>query len=254
VIINLAVNACDAMPDGGDLVFETQVVPAPAKKIFAYPYLKSDFYVKFEVIDTGVGVPEEIRDRIFEPFFTTKPAGRGTGMGLAVVYGIIANHEGIIEVEANEPRGTIFRTYLPLAEKQAAAPAAPSPKVESSGQGRILVVDDEEVVCRVIERMLSNEGYSISLARDGEEAIERYGREKEAIDLVLIDMIMPKMNGRDCFRAMRKMNPDLRAVLITGHLPEGSAFEAITEGMKDVIFKPFSRGKLTEAVRAALRT
>ena len=125
---------------------------------------------------------------------------------------------------------------------------------EESGQGRILVVDDEEVVCRVIERMLSTEGYSISLAHDGEEAIERYGREKDAIDLVLIDMIMPKMNGRDCFRAIRKMNPEVRAVLITGHLPEGSAFEAITEGMRDVIFKPFSRGKLTEAVRSALRT
>ncbi|MBN2352897.1 MAG: PAS domain S-box protein [Spirochaetales bacterium] len=254
VIINLAVNACDAMHDGGELAFDIQVVHTPAKKIFAYPHLTSEFYVKIEVRDTGVGVPDEIRDRIFEPFFTTKPAGRGTGMGLAVVYGIIANHEGIIEVEANEPRGTVFRTYLPLAEKQA-APSPPTPSaVKEGGQGKILVVDDEEVVCRVIERMLSTEGYSIELAHDGEEAIERYGKEKEGIDLVLIDMIMPKMNGRDCFRAMRKMNPELRAVLITGHLPEGSAFEALTEGMRDVIFKPFSRGKLTEAVRTALRT
>jgi two-component system cell cycle sensor histidine kinase/response regulator CckA len=254
VIINLAVNACDAMPDGGELVFDTQTVETPARKFIAYPHLTSERYVKLEVSDTGVGVPEEIRDRIFEPFFTTKPAGRGTGMGLAVVYGIIANHEGLIEVEANEPRGTIFRTYLPLVEKHVeAAPLLPE-EIAARGHGRILVVDDEEVVCRVIERMLIPQGYSVFLARDGEEAIERYGREKEPFDLVLIDMIMPKMNGRDCFRAMRKLNPGVRAVLITGHLPEGSAFEAITEGMKDVIFKPFSRGKLTEVVRTALRS
>jgi PAS domain S-box-containing protein len=253
VIINLAVNACDAMPDGGELVFETAVVSPPAKKMIAFPHLSSERYVRLEVRDTGVGVPEEIRDRIFEPFFTTKQAGRGTGMGLAVVYGIIANHEGLIEVEANKPQGTVFRTYLPLVEKHSApAPIEPAGR-DAAGHGRILVVDDEEVVCRVIERMLGREGYSIELARDGEEAIERYSREKDGIDLVLIDMIMPRMNGRDCFRALRKLNPDLRAVLITGHLPEGSAFEAITEGMRDVIFKPFSRGKLTETVRAALR-
>ena len=254
VIINLAVNACDAMPDGGELVFETETVPSPARKMIAFPHLTSERYVKVEVRDTGAGVPEEIRDRIFEPFFTTKQAGRGTGMGLAVVYGIIANHEGIIEVEANKPRGTVFRTYLPLVEKRVEQVSRGEVGPYAAGHGRILVVDDEDVVCRVIERMLSSEGYSIELARDGEEAIDRYGREKADIDLVLIDMIMPRMNGRDCFRAMRKMNPDLKAVLITGHLPEGSAFEAITEGMCDVIFKPFSRGKLTEVVRTALGT
>ena len=121
---------------------------------------------------------------------------------------------------------------------------------------KVLIVEDNPVLLKILQSGLRKyeDRFAAVMARDGEEAIERYSREKADIDLVLIDMIMPRMNGRDCFRAMRKINPDLRAVLITGHLPEGSAFEAITEGMCDVIFKPFSRGKLTEVVRSAIRS
>jgi CheY-like chemotaxis protein len=252
VIINLAVNACDAMPEGGELIFETEIITPGAKKIFAHPHLKSEPYVSVIVRDTGSGISEEIRDRIFEPFFTTKEAGKGTGMGLAVAYGIVANHDGIIEVEANVPHGAVFRIYLPLADRVVPAVIPKPAYTTSPGEGKILVVDDEEVVCQVIERMLGGQGYSVAIARDGEEAIEKYGREKEIIDLVLIDMIMPKMNGRDCFRAMQKLNPGLKAVLITGHLPEGLAFEAIVEGMSDVIYKPFSKGRLTEVVKSVL--
>ncbi|RPJ05045.1 MAG: response regulator, partial [Spirochaetaceae bacterium] len=209
-------------------------------------------YVSITVADTGIGIPEEIRDRIFEPFFTTKEPGKGTGMGLAVVYGIIADHEGIIDVEDNKGSGTIFRILLPLSEKLVISPRLKSATPVFHGAGRILVVDDEEIVCQVISKMLNSQGYSITVAHNGEEAIEKYNAEKEMIDLVLIDMVMPKMSGRDCFRAMRMMNPDVKAVLITGYLPEGNAFEAITEGMRDVLFKPFSRGKLTEVINAVL--
>ncbi|MBN1525725.1 MAG: PAS domain S-box protein [Spirochaetales bacterium] len=253
VIINLAVNACDAMEKGGDLVFETGIITPASKKRFAYPHLAEAEYVSVTVRDSGEGIPDEIRDRIFEPFFTTKEPGKGTGMGLAVAYGIIANHDGIIEVERNEPSGTLFRLLLPLARsrQQQEMPRAVHEQ-HHAGEGKILVVDDEDVVCRVLERMLSQQGYNVTVVHDGEEAIKAYSRDHDVIDIVLIDMVMPKMNGRDCFRAMRKMNPDVNAVLITGYLPEGTAYEAITEGMRDVIFKPFSRERLSRVIHTIL--
>jgi PAS domain S-box-containing protein len=248
VIMNLSVNSRDAMPEGGELLFTTDIVYLDDKFCKNNPTAKPGFYISVCIKDTGIGIPEKIKSRIFEPFFTTKEQGKGTGMGLAVAYGIVTNHCGFVEVESKINKGTTFKMYLPLQETEQRRDSKISDQLPLAGNGGIMVVDDEDVVCEVMERMLKTLGYRTFVAKNGQEAVKYYNMSKDHIDLVLIDMIMPQMNGRDCFRALKEIDPSVKAVLITGHIPEDMAYDALNDGMKDIIFKPFSKSRLAQVI------
>ncbi len=259
VVLNLAFNARDAMPEGGDMVFTTEVRDLTEAEGAGHPRAAPGPHVVLAVQDTGCGIPDEIRDRIFEPFFTTKPRGRGTGMGLAMVYGIARNHGGWVDVDTAVGRGSTFRVFLPEAHEEApdAEPAAEAPPsaragVPATGPGRILVVDDEALVRNVVDRMLTGLGYKVVTADDGRQAAELYRRFHRDIDLVIVDMVMPEMDGRECFRALRGIDPAVRVILSTGQAGEGTIQDVLDEGMVGFVQKPYQAAQLAEAVRRAL--
>lgn len=252
IVLNLAVNARDAMPDGGTLTFATESVNLSKSDLKPGEEIVPGNYVCIRVEDTGTGIPPEILDRVFEPFFTTKEPGDGTGMGLATVYGIVKNHGGRIEINSGTT-GTAFRAYLPtvteaaLAEHEESAPQAPA-----RGTGRILVIDDEEIVREISTDLLESFGYDVVTADNGHQAVEYYSQHQSEIDLVIIDMIMPELNGRECFRAIRELNPEARAILSSGYSREGAVQEILNEGMLGFVQKPYRADQLCEAVADAL--
>jgi CheY-like chemotaxis protein len=201
--------------------------------------------------DTGCGIPEEVMGRIFEPFFTTKERGKGTGMGLAMVYGIVENHGGGIRVESRVGTGTTFEIFLP---RSGGVPLEIGAPLGSGvrGAGRILVVDDEEAVREVTADLLKDLGYDVATAVDGVDAVEYYTRHADEIDLILVDLVMPRMGGRECFRALKELNPDVRAVLCTGYGFNIAAQELLDEGILDFISKPFEPGRLSSVVSRSL--
>ncbi len=253
VILNLAINARDAMPEGGRLVFGTEEVLLDEAFCRRHAGATPGQYVMLSVSDTGCGIPEEIRDRIFEPFFTTKQPGEGTGMGLAMVYGIVKNHGGSIYVESEVGRGTTFKVYFPVAAQPAEPVRAEELEGLVRGRGRILLVDDEEVVREVGADVLRHLGYEVITAADGLQAIDYYKNHAEEIDLVIIDLVMPRMNGRDCFLAMKAINPNVRAILSSGYEPDGSVQELLNEGALGFAQKPYNVVQLSQTVARALK-
>ena len=255
VILNLAFNAVEAMPDGGTLTFGTQRVRLDAAQGHAHGGMAPGAYLRVTVADTGHGIPPEVRERIFEPFFTTKERGKGTGMGLAMVYGIVKNHGGFIDLQSAPGQGTTFSLTLPLFHEASAASEEDGQveKATAARAGRILVVDDEEIVRNVAEEFLSRLGYEVLTAADGQEAVEAYRLSGAGIDLVILDMVMPRLGGRECFRALREMNPALRAILSTGYGLNVAAQEILDEGMLGFIQKPYQMDQLSEVVAKALR-
>ncbi len=252
IIINLAVNASDAMPNGGELIIETNIEELDEKYCKSHAGAEPGKYLLITVTDTGTGISKDLQDRIFEPFFTTKEPGKGTGMGLATVYGIVKNHNGSVRVYSEVGHGTTFKIYLPLYAGQD-IPVKPMPsKTFITGTARILLVDDEQMVRDASAEVLRHLGYKVVTASDGEEAIEYYKNFYGEIDLVILDMIMPNKGGRDCFREMKKINPDIIAILSTGYGMDGAAQEIIDEGMKGFVQKPFQLAYLSEVISKAL--
>jgi PAS domain S-box-containing protein len=253
VILNLALNARDAMPEGGEMVLETGLADVAEEDCGGRRGAKPGRYVVLTVQDTGRGIPEDLRRRLFEPFFTTKPRGKGTGMGLAMVYGIAKNHGGWAELDAQARRGATFRVFLPAATGLAAEAGAP-PAAEPAAvtRGRILVVDDEDLVRDAVSRMLAELGYDVLSAADGKEAVDLYRKLGADIGLVIIDMVMPEMDGRQCFRALRALDPAVRAILSTGGPGDGSLQDILGEGGIEFVQKPYAALQLAEAVKRAL--
>jgi PAS domain S-box-containing protein len=252
VIMNLAVNARDAMPEGGELSFETDLVELAEGSPVLPANAPGGRYVRVSVNDTGVGIAHNVRERVFEPFFTTKPLGKGTGMGLAMVYGIVRNHGGAIEVRSDPGEGTTFDILLPLAEKGARAKDARKLQVIPHGSGCILVVDDEEIVRAILREMLTSLGYDVRLASNGRDAVELYRERSADIDLVLLDLTMPVMNGRECFDELRKVDPEVKVVIATGHALDGMAQDMMETGALRFIHKPFLKPELAETIAKAL--
>lgn len=253
VFLNLALNARDAMPQGGRLSFHTGIVLLGEEFSRQNPGMSPGSYVQVEVADTGTGIPREHQERIFEPFFTTKELGQGTGMGLAMVYGIVKNHGGAVRVESESGRGAIFRVQLPLYHPAETKPSIEEPETPLKGEGRILIVDDEEVVRNILREMLQTLGYEVVLATGGREAVAYFDKFWREIDLVILDMIMPEMGGRECFMAMRAIHPGVRAVLSTGYGRDGAAQEIINTGMIGFAQKPYRIDQLSQVVHRALR-
>jgi CheY-like chemotaxis protein len=251
VLLNLFLNASEAMPDGGTLSLRTR--NAVLDRPFTEPYrVPAGRFVHVSIVDTGLGMSDDTLRRIFEPFFSTKGMGMGTGLGLASAYGIIKNHGGIIKVSSKLGAGTTFDIYLPASEKPIDAEPEASPEPVLKGTETILLVDDEAKVLDILARFLGTLGYSVLTATRGWEALRTFESNKMNIDLVVVDMIMPGMNGRELFDQMRAMRPSLRTLVSTGYSVEGEVSDLMKRGCNGYIQKPFSIKALAREIRRIL--
>lgn len=251
VLLNLYVNAWHAMPGGGDLYLETCNIDLTESNDEAVD-IAPGRYVKVSVTDTGVGMDEKTKERIFEPFFTTKEMGRGTGLGLAMVYGIIKGHQGAISVYSRKGKGTSFHLYFPVSGKDIDT-AEVVDKTTQVGSETVLLIEDEEIVLNVEKNMLSNLGYQVICARSGQEAVDLYEKQHRAIDLVLLDMIMPGMSGSETFDRLKTINPEVRVVLCSGYSVNDQAAKIMERGCRQFLQKPFSLYDLSDRIRQALQ-
>ncbi len=252
VFLNLFVNAWQAMPKGGSIFVQTENLMLE-KGLESYPTLKPGRYVKIVVADTGVGMDKKTLERIFEPFFTTKEKGRGTGLGLASVYGIIKNHGGVIGVESEIGQGTSFTIYLPATEKVIFQRKEETRDEVVSGKGKILLVDDEERILDVGKQLLETLGYDVIATKSGEEALRIFKKEKGAFDLVVLDMIMPGMGGAEVFDALRRLDPNIKVLLASGYSLSGQASKIMEKGCNGFIQKPFSMERLSKKIQEVMR-
>ena len=250
VLLNLFLNAWQAMPTGGDLSLATDNVRLDAAYVAPYE-CQVGSYVKVSITDTGEGMDENTRKRIFDPFFTTRQRGRGTGLGLASAYGIIKGHGGFITVHTEISRGTSFHVYLPASQGKVIA-AEQTPAALVSGQETILVVDDEEIILDTTRRMLEGLGYHVYMARDGLEAMEVFRANLEKIDLVILDMIMPGMGGGEIFERLRSLKADVRVILASGYSLNEQAQEIMMKGVCAFLQKPYLIDELSQKIRDAL--
>ncbi len=250
VLLNLYVNAWQSMPGGGELYLETENVLLDDG--FVKPYeLKSGKYVKISVTDTGVGMDKATLERVFDPFFTTREMGRGTGLGLASAYGIIKNHGGIINVYSEKGKGAAFNIYLPASEKVVVKEKELSLDI-LKGVETILLVDDEEMIIDVGRELLKKLGYKVWAAKGGKAAVELYKANKDKIDMVILDMIMPHMGGGDTYDMLKAINPNVKVLLASGYSIDGQATEIIKRGCNGFIQKPFNMRDLSQKLRGIL--
>ena len=251
VFLNLAINAAQAMPDGGTLAISTQVIELDKVYCEVSPFdLQPGSYLEIEFRDTGCGIPTDQLDRIFEPFFTTKGRGEGTGLGLAAVLGTVQMHKGAVTVYSEVGAGTVFHVQLPLTE-EAAVKHTPAGQLVR-GSGLILIVDDEAVMRVTAAAVLEDLGYNVLLAEDGVSGLDLYRQQKDEIDLVLLDMIMPNMNGSDCFAEMQKINPEVKVILSSGFTRNEDLASMRAAGLAGFIRKPYRGVVLSQTVAAAL--
>jgi PAS domain S-box-containing protein len=252
VLMNLAVNARDAMPEGGRLTIKTDNVTLDDAFCKTHLESKPGEYVELTVSDTGHGMDEEILKNIFDPFFTTKGVGKGPGLGLAMVYGIVKNHDGNILCESKLDQGTAFKTYFPAAEQERAVETLKEDQEVRGGSETILLVDDEEPIRNLGLQIFRNYGYRVFQAPDGENALRLYQDKKDEIDLVVLDLIMPIMGGKKCLEELLRIDPKVRVVIASGYSPEGTVKEILEKGAKNFIHKPFNMKEMLQVVRKVL--
>jgi len=256
VLMNLCINARDAMPKGGSLVLTTRTEQVAEGDERVPPESKAGLYALLSVADTGCGMDEETQAKIFEPFFTTKEKGKGTGLGLAMVYGVVKNHGGFVTVRSEVGRGSVFTLHLPAAEKlsdrRPEALAAPERSRGAVPDQTILVVDDEESIRFLARDILVGEGYRVLLAEDGARALEIYREHQGEIGLVVLDIIMPKLGGGEVFLKMKEMDPGVHVLVSSGYSQEGKAQEILSGGAMGFVQKPFHVRDLISKVRQGL--
>jgi nitrogen-specific signal transduction histidine kinase len=252
LLLNITINARDAMPDGGELRFETAVVELDAEYCRWHMGAAPGIYVMLAVTDTGHGIPREIQDRVFEPFFTTKEQGKGTGMGLAMVYGIVKNHGGTIRLYSEVGLGTTFKIYLPLATARMPYSVSTGPLKSLVGRGRILLVDDEPFVRESSTALLQQLGYEVVTVEDGRQAVAYYRDHSDEIDLIILDLVMPRLGGRETFHALKSIDPSVRVVISTGYGHNEVVQALLDEGMAGFVPKPYNLRTLTEVLVRAL--
>jgi two-component system cell cycle sensor histidine kinase/response regulator CckA len=250
VFMNLYVNAWQAMPGGGAIYLETEnIILNEARVILSG--IEPGKYVKITITDTGTGMDAKTRERIFDPFFTTKAMGRGTGLGLATVYGIIRGHKGMINVYSEPGHGSTFTIYLPASEKEVIHERADSGKIVK-GTETILVADDEQVILEVSTEMLTSLGYRIYAAGSGQEALAVFMEKRNEIDLVILDMIMPGISGGETFDRLREISPEIKVLLSSGYSINGEAKTIMERGCNGFLQKPFHLEKLSSKIREML--
>jgi PAS domain S-box-containing protein len=252
VVMNLAVNARDAMPNGGLLTLELRAVTLDENFVLRAPASRMGRFAELVVTDTGAGMAPETIRRIFEPFFTTKGLGVGTGLGLAVVYGIVKNHDGWIEVDSEPGRGSSFRIYLPLTELTQPRRSAAVPGSNMGGSETVLVAEDDPLQRKMVGRTLARLGYQVILAENGRRALELFDENGPKLDLALLDMVMPEMSGRDVFRQIRQVRPELPVILSTGYSETTLQDEITGNQLVWLLSKPYDQAKLAAVMREAL--
>jgi CheY-like chemotaxis protein len=252
VLINLAVNARDAMPEGGELRFVLSRVDITADDEPPVNDMPSGRFVRLTVADTGTGMTKEAQEHLFEPFFTTKDVDKGTGLGLAQVYGIVRQHDGHIEVETELGEGTVFRIYLPRTDESPPR-RRDAPESDSAPPGRgetILVVENAEEILHAVRDGLTSMDYQVVTAANGREALDIVSAQE--VDLVLTDLVMPEMGGEELLRALQAADPQPKAIAMTGYAVNMEAQALRDAGFSGVIAKPFSIQELASLVRATL--
>ena len=253
VIMNLSLNARDAMPNGGTLRISTSMVSLSENECSQKPQIKTGNYVQLNIEDNGSGIPSEVLPKIFEPFFTTKPIGKGTGLGLAVAYGIVQRHGGQIKVTSDVGKGTKFSIYFkPFAKKLNAQQEEIQTAHAISGDGTILLVDDEDIVLFINGEFLESLGYHVFRAESGEEAIRIYEAQGRTIDLVILDMLMPGKNGQETLHELQSINPKVKAIVATGYTDEAATRAVLQDGAAGFIRKPFDHAEFSRLIRRVL--
>ena len=251
ILMNLCINARDAMPEGGKITIEVRNATLDKAYVAAHPRSHEGNYVLLSVTDSGEGMPPEVLDHIFEPFFTTKDGSHGTGMGLAIVYGIVDQHNGTIDVRSLAGEGTEFRVYLPVAAITQNAEMPPKNQSMTGGTETILLAEDDELVRTLNEQVLQTAGYKLIVAKDGEEAIAAFDRHRDSIEMALLDVVMPKKNGRVVFDHMKQIKPDLRVLFSSGY--SFDMLGGVLSGLDhDLLHKPYTPFDLLSRVREVL--
>lgn len=244
VLLNLCINARDAMPGGGLLSVETLNYEGGTP----FPEAPAGKYAVLRVSDTGIGMEKTTQRRIFEPFFTTKDKGKGTGMGLAMVYGVVKNHGGFITVDSEVGKGSVFTVYLP-ADFRPPGAVVKTEEEKVYGKGLVLVVDDEDIVRNFVREALLERGFEVLEASDGREAVDIYRQRRDEIDAVVLDVIMPGMGGKEAFEKMKELNPEVKVLVSSGYSMSDAVEEMLKEGAMDFIEKPFDLKKLVVKVK-----
>lgn len=252
VLLNIYLNAWQAMPGGGNLVLMTENIELDEASA-GQSGLKPGRYVKITITDNGVGMDEETREKVFEPFFTTKEKGRGTGLGLTSAYRAINNHGGFIDVSSSKGEGSTFSIYLKATDKKIENEETPSEPL-LKGKGTLLFVDDEEIVLNIGVKLLQKLGYEVITARSGFEAIEIYEANRDRIDMVLLDLVMPGMDGGETYDRLKALNPDIKALLSSGYSVGGKASEILSRGCDGFLQKPYRIKALSMKIREILRS
>ena len=252
IFLNLAINSADAMADGGILTIATDNVEITEPEQCEFgDTLRPGTYLRARFTDTGCGIPDDIRTQIFEPFFTTKSQGKGTGLGLAAVCGAMKEHEGRLKLDSQEGKGTEFTLYFPLTRQRAIVPLRKQEIPEGDGT-TLLVIDDERLILASARELLTELGYNVLLAEGPIAGIDLYRRQKEVIDLVVLDMIMPEMNGTACFKELKKINPQVRALISSGFTRNERVAEAEELGIGGFLQKPYSAAEMSQAIRGVM--
>lgn len=255
ILMNLAINARDAMPDGGTITITTRRKEPEFFKGRAGPEkteAPGGGYVQLSFQDAGKGMDKETMDKAFEPFFTTKEAGKGTGLGLSIVYGIVRRHKGFIEVQSEPGQGTVFNIYFPLMEKEAAGQGLKEHPAPLRGTEGILLAEDDEKVRKVFKKILEKNGYNVMEAKDGEDAVEKFMEEDSSIQLLLFDLMMPGQSGKDAYDAIRKRRPGIKALFVSAYAGKFMREAKFAQCGVPVLSKPLCQEELLSKVREAL--
>ncbi len=260
VLLNLCVNARDAISPGGQVEAEKGTITVGTKTVdgvkvrFRYPEAGAERYILVTVSDTGIGMNETTRQRIFEPFFTTKDPGKGTGLGLAVVYGVVRSHRGFVDVESKVGLGTTFSLYFPVQISELVQGVEGETDTEESyaGSETILLVEDEELLLDSLKVLLEGKGYHVLTAKDGEQAVEIYAQHQDEIAFVLSDMGLPKITGWEAFQRMKRINPRVRVIFGSGHIDPNFRLKMLQAGAIDFLQKPYIPAEVLKRIRDVL--
>jgi two-component system cell cycle sensor histidine kinase/response regulator CckA len=252
ILMNLSTNARDAMAIGGTLTIKTEQINLDREFINTHGYGKEGKYVLLSMTDTGIGMDETTQTRIFEPFFTTKAMGKGTGLGLSMVYGIVKQHEGFITVTSEPGIGTTFKIYLPLLQSPVRDVEIAEPLEARRGTETVLLAEDDDSVRNLIITLLTEAGYTVISSSDGEQAVEAFLKNKDRIRLLILDLIMPKKNGKEVFEAMRKIRPDIKVLFMSGYAADIFEKRDIPEEGLNLLLKPISPTLFLNRVRDTL--